>query len=142
MSQEDFLEEGVVIGMEGKRAIVLLTSDDRCEECAVHDHCKPSGANGHSLIAADPLGVRPGDKVRVAVKGKNILLATVLLYGIPLVLLLVGIFIGMAVFESNIELYSSLLGLALMGVYALALYLRSKFGLNQDNLAPKIVSRS
>jgi positive regulator of sigma E activity len=142
VNQEDFLEEGVVIGIEGGRAIVLLTSDDRCDQCAVHDHCKPSGANGRSLIAADPLGVRPGDKVQVAVQGKNILLATVLLYGIPLVLLLVGVIAGMTLFENNIELYSSLLGLGLMAVYGLTLFLRSKFGLDQDDLAPKIVSRS
>jgi sigma-E factor negative regulatory protein RseC len=142
MNQEEYLEEGVVIGLEGKRAVVLLTGTDQCEQCGLHDHCKPTGAAGRSLIATDPLGVRPGDRVQVIVQGKNVLLATVLLYGIPLLLLLVGIFVGLALFKTNIELYSSLLGLGLMGVYALALFLRSKLGLNQDNLAPKIVSRS
>ena len=141
MTEEDYLEDGIVMGVEGGRAIVMLTQDDHCEQCAVHDHCKPSGTGGRSLLAIDPFGVRPGDKVKVIVQGKNILLASVLLYGIPLVLLLVGIFAGMVLFKSNIELYSSLLGLGLMGVYALALFLRSKFGLNRDNLSPKIVSR-
>jgi len=139
MSAEVFLEEGVVIGLEGKRAVVLLTGDDQCEQCGLHDRCKPTGPNGRSLIATDPLGVHPGDKVQVAVQGKNILLATTLLYGIPLVLLLAGIFTGLALFKTNAELYSSLLGLGLMGVYALALFLRSKFGPNNDSLAPKIV---
>jgi sigma-E factor negative regulatory protein RseC len=140
MTQEDYLEEGVVVRLEGGRAVVMLTGSDHCEECSLHDHCKPS-SSGRSLLAADPLGVQPGDKVQVVIQGKNILLATVLLYGIPLVLLLVGIFTGMALFKNHIELYSSLLGLGLMGVYALALYLRSKLGLNQDNLAPRIVRR-
>jgi sigma-E factor negative regulatory protein RseC len=140
MTQEDYLEEGVVLRLESGRAVVMLTGSDRCEECSLHDHCKPS-SSGRSLLAADPLGVQPGDKVQVIIQGKNILLATVLLYGIPLVLLLVGIFTGMALFKSNIELYSSLLGLSLMGVYALTLYLRSKLGLNQDHLAPRIVRR-
>jgi sigma-E factor negative regulatory protein RseC len=141
MTQEDYLEDGIVIGLEGGRAIVMLTQDDHCEQCAVHDHCKPAGTGGRSLLAADPIGVRPGDKVQVVVRGRNILLASILLYGIPLVLLLVGIFAGMALFKDNIELYSSLLGIGLMGVYALVLFLRSKFGLNRDNLSPKIVGR-
>ncbi|HSV85398.1 MAG TPA: SoxR reducing system RseC family protein [Levilinea sp.] len=142
MSAEVFLEEGVVIGLENGRAIVVLTGSDQCEQCSLHHHCKPAGPDGRSLIAVDPLGVHPGDKVQVMVLGRNILLATTLLYGIPLVLLLVGIFVGLALFKTNIELYSSLLGLGLMGVYALALFLRGKFGRNQDNLIPKIVSRS
>jgi sigma-E factor negative regulatory protein RseC len=141
MNQEDYLEEGVVIRIEGGRAVVLLSNDERCEQCGVHDHCKPSGVNGRSLLASDPVGVHPGDKVQVVIQGKNILLATVLLYGIPLVLLLAGIITGMTLFENNIELYSSLLGLGLMGVYALALYLRGKLGLNQEKLTPKIVSK-
>jgi sigma-E factor negative regulatory protein RseC len=141
MSQEEYLEEGVVVKLEDGRAVVMLTGSDQCEQCNLHDHCKPSGTGGRSLLASDPLGVHPGDKVRVVVQGKNILLATVLLYGIPLVLLLVGIFAGMTLFKTNSELYSSLLGIGLMGVYALVLFLRSRFGLNRDDLSPKIVGR-
>lgn len=142
MSSEVFLEEGVVIGLDRGRAIVLLTGGDQCEQCSLHHHCKPQGADGRSLVATDPLGVRPGDKVQIEVQGKNILLATILLYGIPLILLLAGIFIGMALFTTHVELYSSLLGLGLMGIYALGLFLRSKWIPDQDDLAPKIISRS
>ncbi|MEN4013779.1 MAG: SoxR reducing system RseC family protein [Chloroflexota bacterium] len=142
MSAEVFLEKGVVIGFENGHVVVQLTGSSQCEQCTLHHHCQPAGSNARSLIAIDPLGVQPGDNVVVEVQGKNILLATVLLYGIPLVLLLAGIFAGMSLFKNNVELFSSLLGFGLMGVYALALFLRDRFGHRQDDLAARIVSRS
>ena len=56
------------------------------------------------MTAIDLLGVKPGDRVRISAPGKNVLLASVYLYGIPLVLLLGGIALGAAVFARNAEL--------------------------------------
>ncbi len=67
----------------------------------------------------------PGDKVRVSIKGSKILSASFLLYGIPLILLLAGIFIGMEMFETNKELYSSLFAIGIIATYALFMILFS-----------------
>lgn len=126
MYTEELYEEGIVREAKDGIAIISIQDSDNCNECTAKIYCKPGKSEGRSLTVRDPYGVHPGDKVRVVIKGSKILSASFRLYGIPLVLLLAGIFIGLEVFESNKELFSSLLGVGMVAVYALYMFLFSK----------------
>ncbi|MBU1679006.1 MAG: SoxR reducing system RseC family protein [Bacteroidetes bacterium] len=72
--------------------------------------CKPGEEKTKLISAADPFGTAKGDVVKISVKGSNILKATILLYGIPLIILVISIFVGLILFSESAqpEMYSFL----------------------------------
>jgi sigma-E factor negative regulatory protein RseC len=126
MYTEELYEEGIVKEAKNGIAVINIRDSESCNECTAKIYCKPDKSEGRSLTVRDPYGVHPGDKVRVVIRGSKILSASFRLYGIPLALLLLGILIGMELFETNKELYSSLLGVGLVSLYALVLFLFSR----------------
>lgn len=128
MYKEELYEEGIVKEAKNGIAIISIRDSDKCKECTAKIYCKPGSSEEKSLTVRDPYGVHPGDKVCVVIKGSKIISASLILYGIPLVLILLGIFVGMEVFQTNKELFSSLLGVVLSLLYALVLFLFSRKG--------------
>lgn len=126
MYKEELYEEGIVKEAKDGIAIISIHDSENCGKCTAKIYCKPGNSDGRSLTVRDPYGVHPGDKVRVVIKGSKILSASFKLYGIPLILLLVGIFLGMEVFDTNKELYSSLFAGGMVAMYALYVFLFSK----------------
>jgi sigma-E factor negative regulatory protein RseC len=126
MYKEELYEEGIVMESKDGIAVISIHDPDKCEECSARIYCKPGNSKDRSLTVRDPFGVHPGDKVRVVIKGGKILSASLLLYGFPLILLLAGIFIGMEIFPKNKELYSSILAVGLIMIYALSFFFLSK----------------
>lgn len=119
MYNEKLTEEGIVKKSNDGIATIVISNSDKCEECTAKIYCKPGNSNERSLIVKDPFGVNPGDKVRVSINGSKILGVSVLIYGIPLVILLIGLIIGMQLFQSNKEIFSTLLTLGLISIYIL-----------------------
>jgi sigma-E factor negative regulatory protein RseC len=126
MYTEELYEEGIVKEAKDGIAVISIHDSESCHECTAKIYCKPGNSEGRSLTVRDPFGVHPGDKVRVVIKGSKILSASFFLYGIPLILLLAGIFTGYEIFEENKEFYSSLFAISLVSVYALYMFLFSK----------------
>ena len=120
MYREELYEEGIVKEAKDGIAIISIQDSDRCEDCTAKIYCKTGNTDERSLSVRDPYGVQPGDKVRVVINGSKILSASFMLYGIPLILLLAGIFIGSEIFQTNMELYSSLFAIGISpNIYAL-----------------------
>ena len=117
MYREELYEEGIVKESKDGIATIVISNSDQCEECTAKVYCKPGSANERSLTAKDPFGVKIGDKVRVSIKGNQILKVSFLVYGIPLLLILAGLFFGMQVFQSNKEILSSLTAFTLVSIY-------------------------
>lgn len=137
MYTEELYEEGIVKESKDGIAVISIQDSESCHECTAKIYCKPGKSDERSLTVRDPYGVHPGDKVRVVIKGSKILSASFFIYGIPLLLLLAGIFIGSEIFEKNKELYSSLFAVGCVAVYALYMFLFTK----KDNITsyPEIV---
>lgn len=123
MYKEELYEEGIVKEARDGIAIISIQNSDKCEECTAKIYCKPGSSEGRSLTVRDSYGVHPGDKVRIVIKGSKILSASLMLYGVPLILLLAGIFIGLEIFQTNMELYSSLFAMGLVFIYMLFMLL-------------------
>lgn len=140
MTIEEFIEEGKVVSKNGKYVEVELTTTDTCEECTAKIFCKPKNDGKKILSVVDEIGVSIGDKVKISLAGKIVVKMSFLLYGVPLFLLVVGIFIGLKIFTDNKELFSFLVGLAMMFFYYLVFYIFIRKKNIQANM-PRIVSR-
>ncbi len=119
---EVLIEEAIVVAVvpgEGERpsqARVQLVAGDHCEGCPASNVCKPGGGGQRLLEVHDPVGVTVGDRVRIAVPGGAVLRASFLVYGLPLVLLLIGVWLGMQWWSAENpmrDLWSFLLGAGL-----------------------------
>ena len=137
---EELIEEGIVLKSNDGIAEIALLENDNCEECSAKLFCKPQEGETKILTVSDPLGSLPGDEVRISVEGGAVLKATLLLYGLPLLLLILGILLGMNLFTYSKlpELYSFFFGLSLTAVYFGIVYFFSiKKGSSKS--LPKIV---
>ncbi len=121
---ETLLEQGVVMEVLAAtadapaRARVRLLAGDHCEGCPAAVMCKPGGGDRRLMDVTDPVGVAPGDQVEVAVPGGQVLRASFLVYGLPLLLLLLGVWLGNEIFPATDrlrDLWSFLIGAGLAG---------------------------
>lgn len=142
MPNEELIESGVVLKTYQGHAEVLLSGGDNCEECSAKLFCKPGDDNRKILEVIDPLNSVPGDEVIISVEGKSIFKVSFLLYGVPLIILIAAIIVGVEIFKNSYspELFSFLFSLALTGAYYV-LFLFVSRNRNNDELMPKITSK-
>lgn len=126
MYKEEITEEGIVKQSKDGIAEIIISDSNHCEECSAKIYCKSGNNNLRTLLAKDPFNSESGDKVTITIKGSTILKATFQFYGIPLLITIATILFGMNFFITNKELYSSVLGLTLSGIYLLILSFVSK----------------
>jgi sigma-E factor negative regulatory protein RseC len=139
MKDEILVEEGIVLSASDGIVEVSLSKSDNCDTCSAKIICKPGDSEKKVLKVLDPFGVLPGDIVKISIQGADVLKASFILYGLPLVILIAGIFSGLSLFSGNEqqELFSFLFSLGLVAVYYLFVKsLQNKRG--KENL-PKIV---
>ena len=140
MYTEELVEEGIVKEVKDGIAVVSIKDSDKCEECSAKVFCKPGNSDSRNLTVRDPFGVHVGDKVRILISGSKILFVSFLIYGIPLILLLIGIIIGTQIFENNKELFSTLLAFGMISIYALASFIYSKNKRDKSSSYPEIIT--
>ena len=142
MNSEELIEEGIVISSSAGLAKITLTKSDHCEECSAKIICKPKSGDQKLLTVNDPYGTKPGDVVKISVLGSEILKISFLLYGFPLFLLLIPIFVISNSYPNlkNVELISFSIGVLLVAVYYLIVFLIKKN--SAKSKLPKIISYS
>jgi len=139
MYNEELTEEGVVKESANGVATIVISNSDNCEECTAKLYCKPGNSNERSLTVKDTFGVNTGDRVRVSINGGQILRVSFLIYGMPLILILAGLFLGMQVFQINKELFSTLLAVGLVLVYTSIILLVDKKKTHNIRSYPEVV---
>ncbi len=117
-------EEGIVLSVTPATAggpataRIMLQAGDHCDGCPACAVCRPGQQGGRLLEVVDPVGVGVGDRVRVTIRGTEILRASLLLYGLPLLLLVLGVGAGQRLWSAAHalrDLWSFLLGVGLAG---------------------------
>lgn len=137
MQSESIIEKGVVISSGNGHAEIALIQTGACEECSAKIFCKPSEKADKKIIEADdPFGVKVGDEVQIEIAGEEILKASFTLYGIPLLLILVGIIIGMSIFSNTAlpELFAFLFSIGITAFYFSIILLINKVKNNKPKL--------
>ena len=138
MYTEELVEDGIVTEVKDGLANVTVTESDFCEECSAKIFCH-TDSNTRTVTAKDPYGVKPGDSVSISIKGRSVIAASILLYGLPLLILVGGIILGMNLIEENSEVISSAIGFSLLGIYLLLVYLILNSKKIKNNFQPKII---
>ena len=90
-------EDGIVVDVSGGVAKVSVLKKSACEQCAASGVCHPGDME--YLEAANPLGAKKGQKVKVVLAPQVYLKASLILYGVPMVTL-----VGGAIFGKNMAL--------------------------------------
>ena len=139
MYKEELTEEGIVKESIDGIATIVISDSENCKECTAKLYCKPGNSNERSLTAKDNLGVNTGDKVKVSIHGSQILRVSFLIYGIPLILMLAGLFLGMQFFQIHKELYSTIFAVGLVSIYVLIIHFINKKGNYHLQSYPEIV---
>lgn len=137
MFMEELIEEGIVTEVKNGIALISITPSNSCEECSAKIFCHTENKI-RSVIAKDPYGVKAGDKVQIVIRGRNVVFASLLLYGFPLIILIASIFIGMNLFKNNSEILSTITAIALVGIYFLFVYFLSQSKRNKNKFLPRI----
>ncbi len=141
MSSELLVEEGKVISTGKGFAEISLTRSSLCEECSAKIFCKTGKDDLKTIKVIDPLGVTAGDNVKIAITGSSLLKSSFILYGMPLIIMVIAILLSNILLDGieNLELYSFAIGISLTAVY----YLLGYFSLIsfQKTILPKIISR-
>ena len=139
MTKEAIYETGKVVSVLDGKAEVEIIKAEHCSGCSAKSICNVNDGV-RNVVAKDPLGVSIGDKVRISIQGTDLVKMSVLFYGVPLILLIIGIFIGFHFFDlSDLkELYSFLLAVILIIIYYFAYYFFQKRN-SKKELLPIIV---
>ena len=88
---EEVRQTGIVMKTEGETALVRFTRSDACGHCNACFTLNPREAD---IEIPNVLGAKEGDRVAIELHGKNVLLASLLMYGIPCVALVIGAVLG------------------------------------------------
>lgn len=137
MKNEAVIEKGIVLKAGDSRAEIELIDEGNCKECSARIFCKPSEKKKSKILEVeDPYGVLPGDEVKIQIAGETILKASFFLYGVPLILIIVGILFGIKLFANSFspELFSFLFGISLTALYYSSIFLLKKIKPAQPKL--------
>jgi positive regulator of sigma E activity len=140
MNDEILIEEGIVISSQNGFAEISLTKSEYCEDCGAKIICKPQSNSNQTLKVIDPYGALPGDIVKISIKGKALVKTSIVLYGIPLFILIIVIFLA-NLFWGDIKysnLYSFLASVSFTIIYYLIIFF---FKISQQTpILPEIIS--
>ncbi len=135
-------EEGIVAETEGDIAKVAILRKSACESCSAAGICHPG--DQEFMEAANPLGAKKGQKVKVVVAPQVYLKASIILYGVPMAALVGGAIIGKNLAlryagEANSDLWAFISGMVCMAVSFLFIRMYNKKVERTQQYKPVIV---
>ncbi|MCK5511718.1 MAG: SoxR reducing system RseC family protein [Thermodesulfovibrionia bacterium] len=99
-------ETGIVTKIDGDMAKVAVQKRGACEGCAARGVCETSD-DGMEIEAINSVQAQIGQTVKVSIKPQTYLKGTFFVYGIPLVVFIIGIIIGKNIGEKYFKTISS-----------------------------------
>ncbi len=93
-------ETGKVVAVTGDRAWVQTIRASACESCSARSGCgqrvlaSASGGRANQVLVRNHLGAVVGDEVSVAIEESALLSASLLVYALPLLLMVLGAVAG------------------------------------------------
>ncbi len=114
---------GIVENIQGSHLSVRIVQTSACAACSAKGHCSSADSKDKiiDIIDTAAFSYRVGEKVMVIGETSMGMMAVVLAFIIPFVLLIFSLFLFMALMEN--ELYSALLSLAILIPYYFILWL-------------------
>lgn len=87
---------GVVRAVQGHMAVVVTRMEPECESCKAKEACFTFGGGGANaeIKARNTAGAEVGDIVTISMTGSSLIKVSFLVYMLPILALIVGIFLG------------------------------------------------
>ena len=127
---------GIVVLTNGNNATVVLKEYSECEGCEFSRFCN-IGKSGRRIICNNNKRARVGDLVEVDSTKKNLVIAGVLNFVFPLLLLIIGIIIGLKVWKS--ELFGFILAILFLILYFLIFIYVDKKIIKSGKIIPEVL---
>ena len=113
---------GIVENIQGSHLSVRIVQTSACAVCSAKGHCSSADSKDKIIDIIDTAASwKVGDKVMVVGEMSMGMMAVVLAFVFPFILLIVSLFLFMALMEN--ELYAALLSLAVLVPYYFILWL-------------------
>ena len=114
---------GIVENIQGSHLSVRIVQTSACAACSAKGHCSSADSKDKIIDIIDTAAssYRVGEKVMLIGETSMGMMAVVLAFIIPFILLIFSLFLFMALMEN--ELYSALLSLAILIPYYFILWL-------------------
>ncbi|MGD0283622.1 MAG: SoxR reducing system RseC family protein [Dissulfurispiraceae bacterium] len=87
-------EIGIVKEINGIRAVITVPKKGSCESCPGSSLCETLGAGEAVMEAFNHADARVGDTVKVVFRASTYLKGTILVYGLPSLMLIIGAVLG------------------------------------------------
>lgn len=93
-------ESGRVVAVSGDKVWVQTIRTSACESCSARSGCgqrvlaSVSGGKANQVLVPNTLGVGVGDEVKLAVEESALMRASLLVYALPLLLMVIGAVLG------------------------------------------------
>jgi sigma-E factor negative regulatory protein RseC len=88
------VEIGIVKEINGIKAIISVQKQESCGSCPGEALCRTLGGGEALIEAYNYVDARAGDTVKVVFKSSNYLKGTMLVYGLPSLMLIIGAVLG------------------------------------------------
>jgi sigma-E factor negative regulatory protein RseC len=105
-------EEGIVTKIDGAMAEVKTVKSDACASCSAKGFCHDAGRE-MTVTVVNSANARPGDRVRLEIATGAYVKVMFLLYIVPVIALMAGAGIGLAVGGEDAAALGALIGFAL-----------------------------
>lgn len=135
-------EKGTVVSLRGDRAIVRTTRSAACEGCTSHQACDQVSDAEMLVEAVNNVKAAVGDNVILEVPDATFLAGSFLVYLVPIISLVIGVFVGSRVGDAHgwdNETTGFLFGIAFLGASLMAVraYGNKKFS-SDASLLPRV----
>ncbi|MCL6465446.1 MAG: SoxR reducing system RseC family protein [candidate division WOR-3 bacterium] len=104
-------EPGVVKTIYDDRAEVEVVPSDSCRHCGAAHLCNWSCERTRTIVARNPIGAKPGDRVYIQHEEKERLRSSLLLFGLPALLMIAGVLIGATILNDRAAVILAGIGL-------------------------------
>lgn len=122
-------EPGVVKTVKGNRAEVEVVPSDSCRHCGAAHLCNWSCERTRTVIARNPIGAKPGDRVYIQHEEKERLRSSLLIFGLPALLMIAGVVIGATLLNDRAAVVLAGIGLLIaIGIVRLIEHRRAHSG--------------
>lgn len=129
-------ENGRVVAVKGDKAWVQTIRASACESCSARSGCGQrvlagaSAGRANQVLVANHLNARVGDEVSIAIEESALLSASLLVYAVPLLLLVLGAVVGQQWFPAQDAgaVAGAIAGLAAGFAIARMVQSRSRYG--------------
>lgn len=128
------IEIGQVIAVEKDLATVKFEQKSACGKCNI---CHNNNDGSNNIELTNNSGAKVGDFVEVAISSKRITQSALIIFGIPLVTMLLGI--SIAYFMDWKELYLALTGIGALILGFVAVIIIDKLIAKKKSFNPQII---